>query len=127
MATKRTPITRQLKVQVTPEAVAIYRRMRLWDHQHTCPEENPPHPGRIFDSANPEHQERQRVYEAECDAYEAAREACPACARATADRAELLRVLGIRLRPWQLGLEDFPDIKAALEAECAREKPPDAA
>jgi hypothetical protein len=44
-----------------------------------------------------------------------------------ADRAELLRVLGIRLRPWQLGLEDFPDIKAALEAECADLKPPDAA
>jgi ribosomal protein S27AE len=125
MVTKRTPITRQFKVQVTPEAIAIYRRMRSWDNQHTCPKEDPPHPGRIFNSADPEHEERQRVYEAERDAYEAAREACPACAATMADHAELLRVLGIRLRPWQLGLEAFPDIEAALEAECP-EKPPDA-
>jgi hypothetical protein len=126
MATKRTPIT-ELKVQVTSEAVAIYRRMRSWDNKHTCLEENPPYPGSIFNSADPEHWERHRAYEAERDAYEAAREACPACVGAAADHAELMRVLGICLRPWQLDFEDFPDIKAALEAGCADVKPPDAA
>ena len=115
MPTNRRPVSRRPKVQITPAAIAVYRRLRAWDDQHTCPEEDPPYPGRVSNSADPTRCEMQRQYEAERDGYDAACAACEACKEAAADEVELLRALGIRLKPWERGLEDLPSVVAALE------------
>ena len=52
MTTKRTPLARGLKAQITPAAIAAYRRMRAWDGRCTCPE-NAPYPGQVFVSCGP--------------------------------------------------------------------------
>ena len=115
MTTKRTPLARGLKAQITPAAIAAYRRMRAWDGRCTCPE-NAPYPGQVFVSSDPVCQERQRRYYSELDIYEAARAACPACPQIARAHETLLKELRLTLRPWQSGLENFPEVAAALKA-----------
>ena len=37
MSTKRAPINRRIKTQITPAAIDAYRRFRGWDGKCTCP------------------------------------------------------------------------------------------
>jgi hypothetical protein len=115
MSTKRTPITRGLKAQITPTAVRSYRRLRAQDGRCTCPRVAP-YPGQVYDSSNPAHREREREYRRERDAYELARASCIACAAITREHAFLVEELRLPLKPWQAGLDDFPAVVAALEA-----------
>ena len=115
MTTKRSPLARAFKAQITPAAVAAYRRMRAWDGRCTCPE-NAPYPGQIYVSTDPVCQERERRYWNELEAYEAARAACPACPPIARAHEFLLEELRLTLRPWQSDIDDFPAVEAALEA-----------
>jgi hypothetical protein len=118
MPTTRTPIVRQPRVRITPASIAIYKRLRATQASdaHTCPSGDPPYPGPIFNSANPEHVERARQFDIEYAAYEAQCAACEACARVAAEEEALLAELGIKLRPWHRGFEDVPGLVRRLDA-----------
>jgi hypothetical protein len=76
----------------------------------------PPYGGNVFNSANPEHVKREKRNRRRWQAYEKARAKCPACPAQEQAEADVLRELHIELKPWQLGLQEFPDLVAALEA-----------
>src|SRR6266545_7943981 len=98
-----------------PEVVAMWREFRLWEGKHTCLRP-PPWPGQTHDNSNPEDRERALQWYANLAAYEAARVQCAACRERPRLEAELIRALGLKLKPWQSGIDDFPDIVAALDA-----------
>jgi hypothetical protein len=116
VGTKRTKIERPAAQQITPAAIAAYRRMLVAEAKHTCPDGPPPYPGQVYDSRNPEHIERERRYRIEQAAFDAQRAACRACRASEAAHAALLAALGIVLKPWQSGIEDFPAVIDALDA-----------
>lgn len=115
MTTKRTPRARPLKARITPAAIEAYRRLRSWDGRCTCPK-NAPYPGQVYDSSDPVCQARHRKYLAEMNIYETAKARCPACPARAVERKFLIEELQLRLKPWQSGVENFPEVVAALEA-----------
>ena len=119
MTTKRSPLSRALRVRITPAAVAAYRRLCGWAGKCTCPA-TAPYPGQIYDSSDPICLERERRYRKEREAYEAARAACPACPAIAREHEALLAELRLVLKPWQRGIADFPALEAAL-AQAARQ------
>jgi hypothetical protein len=119
MSTKRTPIARGAKAQITPEAVRAFRRLRHWEARCMClpPPALPASSGVSVNGrwihAAPGVQAQYQREQAGCAA---SRAACRACPRIAAAEARLLAALRIAPRPWQSGLEAFPEVEAALEA-----------
>jgi hypothetical protein len=102
-----------------PEAVALWRELWSWTGKCTCPPVAP-YPGRAFDSSDPACRERHCQYEIARAAYDEGCARCVACRERRRIEPELLRVLGLRLKPWQEGIDDFPDVVAALDAALPR-------
>jgi hypothetical protein len=101
--------------RITPAAVEAYRRLRSWDGKCTCPP-IAPYPGRVFNSADPEHREQARRHSEARAVYEQECAKCPACPAQALEEKFLFRELQVHFKPWQMGLNDFPDLISALEA-----------
>ncbi len=126
MSTKRNPISRRIKTQITPPAIDAYRRFRSWDGKCACPPypPYPPYPSQASDNSNPEHRARFQAYNEEYAAYERERAKCLACPARAAEYAFLLRELNIKLKPWEQGLKSFPEIVRALDEALAESAAP---
>ena len=117
---RRTSIPSLRTGMITPAAVARYRRLRALDGECTCPPPPAWIPGQnVFVSSDPVCVERERRVRQARDAYEAARALCLACPAAAREHARLLEELRLVLKPWQSGIEDYPQVEAALEAAAA--------
>jgi hypothetical protein len=118
MPTNRRPVSAQPRFgQITPAAVAVYRRLRAWDGKCVCPLEAPYFGN--FDNTDAACMARYQLYLKQRETYEAARARCQACPAAEREHELLLRELRAVLKPWQTGIEDFPDVVAALDAAIA--------
>jgi hypothetical protein len=123
MGTKRRPIGREQRPWITPEAIEVYRRMQVWDRKHSCPDPSTaPRTSGRFNSAIPEDRERMRQYEIERQAFDAACDACDACAQLEALGDTLAKVLGWRKSGlWQVDIFDDHETLAALKQAALKE------
>jgi hypothetical protein len=97
----------------SPQAVALWRELRSWDGKCTCPPK-PPWRGPAFVNGYPVGCD-PRQYDAEQTAYKEGCARCVACRERRRLEPELIRALGLKLKPWQMEIDDFPDVVAALD------------